>query len=225
VPSDLTSWWQFFAVSLSSLLFLVDPVATVPAFLAMTAGHSDQHRRRMARRASWTCFFVLGGFGLIGAKVFALLGITMPAFRIAGGLILLLVGIDMVQARRPATNEAPGEAEEGAHKDDVGIIPLGMPMLAGPGSISAVMVMIGPHPQPWQGAAIGLALLVTCGVTYTVLCAASGVRRYLGETGIHVLTRLMGMLLMALAVQFIAGGLIDLGFASRPALIPAQARP
>ena len=218
MPSDLTSWWQYFAVSLSSILFLVDPVATVPAFLVMTEGHTAEHRRRMARRAAWTCFAVLGGFGLVGAKVFALLGITMPAFRIAGGLILLLVGIDMVQARRPGTNEAPGEAEEGAHKDDVGIIPLGMPMLAGPGAISAVMVMIGAQPQWWQALAIGLALLVTSGVTYAVLRAAGTVRRFLGETGIHVLTRLMGMLLMALAVQFIAGGLTDFGFAPRPAL-------
>ena len=213
MPADLTSWWQFFAVSLSSLLFLVDPVATVPAFLVMTEGHSDEHRKRMARRAAWTCFAVLGGFGLIGGKVFALLGITMPAFRIAGGLILLLVGIDMVQARRPGTSEAPGEAEEGAHKDDVGIIPLGMPMLAGPGAISAVMVMIGPAPHWWQGLLIALALLMTSAITYAVLRAASSVRRYLGETGIHVLTRLMGMLLMALAVQFIAGGLTALGFA------------
>jgi len=215
VPADFTTWWQYFAVSLSSLLFLVDPVATVPAFLAMTEGHSEAHRKRMAKRAAATAFLVLAGFGLTGAKVFALLGITMPAFRIAGGLILLLVGIDMVQARRPATNEAPGEAEEGAHKEDVGIIPLGMPMLAGPGAISAVMVMIGPAPQWWQGASIALALLTTCVVTYLVLRAASPVRRFLGATGIHVMTRLMGMLLMALAVQFIAGGLTELGFAPR----------
>ena len=216
MPSDFTSWWQFFAVSLSSMLFLVDPVATVPAFLVMTDGHSPEHRNRMAKRAAWTCFAVLGGFGLVGAQVFALLGITMPAFRIAGGLILLLIGIDMVQARRPATNEAPGEAEEGIHKADVGIIPLGMPMLAGPGAISAVMVMIGPRPQWWQALLIALALVVTAVVCYLVLRAANKVRLLLGSTGIHVLTRLMGMLLMALAVQFIAGGLTELGFATRP---------
>jgi multiple antibiotic resistance protein len=178
----------------------------------MTANHSPEHRRRMAKRAAWTCFFILGGFGLLGAQVFKLLGITMPAFRIAGGLILLLIGMEMVQARRPGANEAPGEVEEGAHKQDVGIIPLGMPMLAGPGAISTVMVLIGPHPLWWQLLLIFAALGVTALACYLVLSAADRVRRYLGETGIHILTRLMGMLLMALAVQFISGGLIELGF-------------
>lgn len=215
MPIDVASGWQFFAVALSSILFLVDPVATIPAFLVMTEGHSQDHRKRMAKRAAWTCFFILGGFGLIGAQVFNLLGITMPAFRIAGGLILLLIGIDMVQAKRPATNEVPGEAEEGAHKEDVGIIPLGMPMLAGPGAISTVMVLIGPAPHWWQLVLIFTALAVTALASYGALSAADRVRRYLGETGIHIMTRLMGMLLTALAVQFISGGLLDLGFGSK----------
>jgi len=170
----------------------------------------------MARRAAVTCFCVLAGFGLVGAQVFQLLGITMPAFRVAGGLILLLIGMDMVQAKRPATNEVPGEAEEGSHKEDVGIIPLGMPMLAGPGSISAVMVLIGPRPEPFHLALILLALAVTALACFAVLRGADGIRRVLGETGIHILTRLMGMLLMALAVQFIAGGLQELGFGLKP---------
>lgn len=209
---DINTWWQFFLVAISSILFLVDPVATVPAFLVMTDGHTKEHRKRMAKRAAITALAVLGGFGLVGAQVFKLLGITMPAFRIAGGLILLLIGIDMVQARRPTTSEAPGEAEEGAHKEDVGIIPLGMPMLAGPGAISTVMVLIGPHPEWWQLLLIGIALGITALTCYFVLAAADRVRKYLGETGIHVMTRLMGMLLMALAVQFITGGLTELGF-------------
>ncbi len=216
MPLDLVSSWQFFIVTLTSIFFLVDPVATVPAFLVMTQGHTREHRARMALRASVTCFAVLAGFGLVGSHVFKILGITMPAFRVAGGLILILIGMDMVQAKRPATNEAPGEKEEGAEKADVGIIPLGMPMLAGPGSISAVMVLIGPAPEPLHLALILLALATTALASYLVLNGADGVRRVLGETGIHILTRLMGMLLMALAVQFIAGGLIDLGFGAKP---------
>jgi multiple antibiotic resistance protein len=212
VPFDIANGWQFFAVALSSILFLVDPVATIPAFLVMSEGSTQPHRRRMAKRASWTCFFVLCGFGLAGAQVFKLLGITMPAFRIAGGLILLLIGLDMVQAKRPATSEAPGEAEEGAHKEDPSIIPLGMPMLAGPGAISTVMVLIGPHPIWWQVVLIVIAVALTAALSFWVLNAAGNVRRFLGATGIHILTRLMGMLLTALAVQFISGGLLEMGF-------------
>jgi multiple antibiotic resistance protein len=205
---------QFFLVTLSSIFFLVDPFALVPTFLAMTAASSQGHRRAMARRASLTCFFLLTGFALAGTLVFDVLGITMPAFKIAGGIILLLIGIDMVQARRPATNETEKEADEGAHKADIGIVPLGMPMLAGPGAISTVMVLIGSAETPVKFGLVILALGITAGAAYLILSAAERVRKVLGETGIHVLSRIMGMLLMALAVQFMVDGLAALGFAS-----------
>ena len=211
---DLAQAIQFFLVTLSSIFFLVDPFALVPTFLAMTAASSQGHRRAMARRASFTCFFLLTGFALAGTLVFDVLGITMPAFKIAGGIILLLIGIDMVQARRPATNETEKEADEGAHKADIGIVPLGMPMLAGPGAISTVMVLIGSAETPVKFGLVILALGITAGAAYLILSAAERVRKVLGETGIHVLSRIMGMLLMALAVQFMVDGLAALGFAS-----------
>jgi multiple antibiotic resistance protein len=214
VAIDLAQAIQFFLVTLSSIFFLVDPFALVPTFLAMTAASSQGHRRAMARRASLTCFFLLTGFALAGTLVFDVLGITMPAFKIAGGIILLLIGIDMVQARRPATNETEKEADEGAHKADIGIVPLGMPMLAGPGAISTVMVLIGSAETPVKFGLVILALGITAGAAYLILSAAERVRKVLGETGIHVLSRIMGMLLMALAVQFMVDGLAALGFAS-----------
>jgi multiple antibiotic resistance protein len=214
VAIDLAQAIQFFLVTLSSIFFLVDPFALVPTFLAMTAASSQGHRRAMARRASFTCFFLLTGFALAGTLVFDVLGITMPAFKIAGGIILLLIGIDMVQARRPATNETEKEADEGAHKADIGIVPLGMPMLAGPGAISTVMVLIGSAETPVKFGLVILALGITAGAAYLILSAAERVRKVLGETGIHVLSRIMGMLLMALAVQFMVDGLAALGFAS-----------
>jgi multiple antibiotic resistance protein len=214
VAIELAQAIQFFLVTLSSVFFLVDPFALVPTFLAMTAASSQSHRRAMARRASFTCFFLLTGFALAGTLVFDVLGITMPAFKIAGGIILLLIGIDMVQARRPATNETEKEADEGAHKADIGIVPLGMPMLAGPGAISTVMVLIGSAETPVKFGLVILALGITAGAAYLILSAADRVRKVLGETGIHVLSRIMGMLLMALAVQFMVDGLAALGFAS-----------
>jgi multiple antibiotic resistance protein len=103
----------------------------------------------MARRAAWTCFAVLCSFAAAGTLIFRLFGITLPAFKLAGGLLLLLIGVDMLQARRSQTKETPSETEESMERDHVGIIPLGMPMLAGPGSISRVMVLMSGAPAWW----------------------------------------------------------------------------
>ena len=139
---------QLFFISLTSVFFLVDPIAAIPTFLVMTSQADQEQRRHMAKRAAFTCFIVLTAFGLCGTWIFQMFGITLPAFKIAGGIILLLIGLEMLQARRSNTKETPGETEEGAEKEDVGIIPLGIPMLAGPGSISAVMVLVSQS-QSW----------------------------------------------------------------------------
>ena len=145
-------------------------------------------------------------------------GITLPAFEIAGGLILLLIGLDMLEAKRSATQEAMGDTEEAAHKEDAGIVPLGIPMLAGPGAISSVMVLVGQVPRLWHwemGAILG-SIALTALISYWVLAGADRVRTVMGETGIRVLVRVMGLLLVALAMQFFVNGLTDLGLIARP---------
>src|SRR3984893_12852913 len=121
MSGPLADLLQFSFVALTSIFFLVDPIAAVPAFLIMTAKAGTEPRRRMARRAAWTCFAVLCSFALAGTLIFRLFGITLPAFKIAGGLILLLIGMDMIQARRSETKETPAETEEGIDREDVGI--------------------------------------------------------------------------------------------------------
>ncbi len=202
---------RFSLLALSSIFFLVDPFAAIPTFLAITEGVDAKRRRGMAWRASVTCFVVLTSFALAGEYIFKLLGITLPAFEIAGGLILLLIGIDMLEAKRSPTQESSGETQEAAMKEDAGIVPMGIPMLAGPGAISSVMVLVGQAPTHWQMAAILAAIFITAGISYLVLAAASRVRAVLGETGIRILVRIMGLLLVALAVQFFVNGLHDLG--------------
>ncbi len=204
---------RFSVLALSSIFFLVDPFAAIPAFLAITADAEEKRRKRMARKAAITCFIVLTSFALVGKLIFELFGITLPAFEIAGGLILLLIGLDMLNAKRSPTQETRGDKEEGAHKEDAGIVPLGIPMLAGPGAISSVMVLIGQVPNLWhyQTAAILGSIAITCLVSYWVLAAATKVRGFLGETGIRILIRIMGLLLVALAMQMFVNGLTDLG--------------
>ena len=208
---------RFSLLALSSIFFLVDPFAAIPSFLAITESAEPIRRKRMARKAAITCFIVLTSFALGGQLIFRMFGITLPAFEVAGGLILLLIGLDMLQAKRSPTQEASGDTEEAAAKEDAGIVPLGIPMLAGPGAISSVMVLVGqvPHLWQWQMGAILGAIAVTALVSYWVLAGAGRVRRVMGETGIRILVRIMGLLLVALAMQFFVNGLTDLGLISK----------
>ncbi|MBW4026448.1 MarC family protein [Acidipila rosea] len=210
-----STYVRFSVLALSSIFFLVDPFAAIPSFIAITSGADAQRRKRMARKASLTCFIVLSSFALAGRLIFRMFGITLPAFEIAGGLILLLIGIDMLEAKRSPTQESTDETEEAAAKEDAGIVPLGIPMLAGPGAISSVMVLVGQAPNHWQMFAILGSIALTAFASYGVLNGADRLRRLLGETGIRILVRIMGLLLVALAMQFFVNGLTDLGVIAR----------
>ena len=206
-----SNYVRFSLLALSSIFFLVDPFAAIGTFMAITAGADTQRRRRTARRGAITCFVVLTSFALAGHLIFRMFGITLPAFEIAGGLILLLIGIDMLEAKRSPTQESGHETAEAAGKDDAGIVPLGIPMLSGPGAISSVMVLVGQATQVWEWFAILASIAITAWASYGVLAGADRVRRVLGDTGIRILVRIMGLLLVALAVQFFVNGLTDLG--------------
>ncbi|MGD0732540.1 MAG: MarC family protein [Terracidiphilus sp.] len=208
---------RFSVLALSSIFFLVDPFAAIPSFLAITESASPERRQRMARKGALTCFIVLTSFAVGGQLIFKMFGITLPAFEVAGGLILLLIGLDMLEAKRSPTQEAHGDTEEAAAKEDAGIVPLGIPMLAGPGAISSVMVLVGQVPSLWHwemGAILG-SISLTSLISYWVLAGAGRVRQVMGETGIRILVRIMGLLLVALAMQFFVNGLTDLGLIPR----------
>ena len=176
----------------------------------MTAGYEHARRKQMARRASLTCLVILSVFATVGKYLFRIFGITLPAFKFAGGLLLLLVALDMLQARRSRTRETPEEQSGASETEDVGIIPMGIPMLAGPGSISTVMVLVGQAPQ-WRDAIPVIAgIVITSIVCYIVLVSADRVETALGQTGIRIVTRLMGLMLTAIAFQFFVSALVDL---------------
>lgn len=211
MSATLAAVVKFSLIAFTSIFFLVDPFAVIPAFLTMTADQDHLSRRHVARRAALTCFLVLTSFALTGSLIFKVFGITLPAFKIAGGIILLLIGIDMLQARRSATNEVAGEPQEAAEKEDASVIPLGIPMLAGPGSISTVMVLVGESGHWWHTIPVFAAIAVTSLASYAVLAGADRVRTYLGHTGIRIMMRFMGLLLMGVAIQFILNGFSDVG--------------
>jgi multiple antibiotic resistance protein len=211
-----SAYVRFSVLALSSIFFLVDPFAALPTFIAITAGSDKARRRRMARKASLTALIFLSAFALAGQYIFKMFGITLPAFEIAGGVILLLIGLDMLEARRSPTQETSGDAEEAVSKEDAGIVPLGIPMLAGPGAIASVMVLVGQAQNRWQMVSILGSIFVTAMICYFVLGNSDKVARALGETGIRILVRIMGLLLVALAVQYFVNGMADLGVIAKP---------
>src|SRR5712692_10482668 len=158
---------------------------------------------------------VVGGalllfFALFGGLIFKVFGVTLSAFRIAGGILLLITSLDMLRGRTSQTKTSPEEEKEGAQKDDVAVVPLAMPLLAGPGAIATVMVLMSKGKGIASAIPVLVSVLLTFVASYYVLRSASIVQRVLGQSGVAILQRLMGLILAAIAVQFIADGSRDL---------------
>jgi multiple antibiotic resistance protein len=160
-------------------------------------------------RAATAAGIVLASFGAAGAIIFKVLGVSLGAFRIAGGVLLFLLANDMLRARRSRQRTSPEEEAEGLDRADVSIFPLAIPMLAGPGATSTVMVLVSRAERVWQYAVVFAAIALTASASYAVLRGAAKVERRLGRTGMNVLQRVMGLILAATAVQFIVEGIAD----------------
>ena len=180
----------------------------IPTYLVITQDESSAQRRHTARRACVAAALILMAFAIGGRFIFQLFGITLPAFRIAGGLILWLVAMDMLHARR-TTQEGTQEIAEGQQKDDVALTPLAMPMLAGPGAISTVMVQAGQARTGIETLVVYASIALTAIASWVALRVGERVLVRLGQTGIRALTRIMGLLLAAIAVQFVITGVKD----------------
>jgi multiple antibiotic resistance protein len=193
-------------VTLTSVLFIVDPIAAVPTYLVITPGETPAAHRRIARRACVAMTALLILFAAAGGLLFQMFGITLPAFRIAGGLILWFVAMDMLRGER-RTQEGQEEVLEGQTKEDVAITPLAIPILAGPGAISTVIVLSSQARNPAETFVVYGAIVVTGIISFVVLRLGEPLLRKLGKTGIRVLTRIMGLILAAIAVQFVLSGI------------------
>jgi multiple antibiotic resistance protein len=199
--------WGTFLIAMPAVLFIVDPIGVVPIFVAMTAGDTPEKCEAMARRACLTAVGVLTFFAIFGTLIFKVFGITLAAFRVAGGLLLMLTALDMLRAQRPATKTSEAETKEGSEQEDIAIVPLAMPLLAGPGAIATVMVLMAQYGGNFQGGSIVVLCIVTTFViTYLLLRSANVVKRVLRQTGIAILERVFGLILAAIAVQFVFEG-------------------
>jgi multiple antibiotic resistance protein len=198
--------FSFALSTLTTLFVVVDPFAAVPLFLTMTPGDPPGHKRRIAWRAALATAIVLTAFAAVGSLIFKLLGISLGAFRIAGGILLFLLAVDMLRAQRSRQRTSPEEEAEGLDRDDPSIFPLAIPMLAGPGATSTVMVLVSRAQHLWQYAVVAGAIAITALSTYGILRAALPVEKRLGATGMNVVQRVLGLILAATAVQFVVEG-------------------
>ena len=196
---------RFALVTLTAVLFIVDPVAVVPTYLVITQDETAAERRRTAFRACVAMTILLVVFAATGTGLFRAFGITLPAFRTAGGLILWFVAMDMLRGER-RTQESREEVDEGQVKEDVALTPLAIPMLAGPGAISTVIVLATEARGAAHVAIVYAAIVLTGVVSYLTLRLGEPLLTKLGRTGIKVMTRVMGLLLAAVAVQFVLSG-------------------
>ena len=206
---------EYNVLALSSLLVILDPVAVVPAFVAMTPQDPPEVKLRMARLACCVACGVLMLFAAAGRVIFGVMGITLPAFQIAGSLLLLRIALDMLYAKRSPAKETDEEVAAGVAKDDIAITPLGVPMLAGPGSISTALILLNQATGVSQVIALFAAIAAVCFSSYWVLWLAVRGAHYLSPLALKLVARLFGLLLAAVAVQFIINAIEQLPFITR----------
>ena len=191
-----------------TLFVVIDPVGLTPLFIMLTKGADQGHRRAVALRACLIAFALLTLFGFFGESVLGFVGISMPAFRIAGGILLFLTALDMLFERR--TQRRQGQS---VVHNDPSVFPLATPLIGGPGAIATMILLTGQSHGMAELLLIHVVLLAVLSVVLLMFLAGSFLERALGDTGINVITRLLGMLLAALSVQFVLDGLHTFGIA------------
>ncbi len=208
----------YILLAASSLFVIVDPLATVPAFLAMTPHDTPEQRVRTARLACWVSAGVLLIFAAAGQWIFKLLGITMPAFQLAARVVLLLVALDLLRAHRSRVHETQEETAAGAEKTDIAITPLAVPMLAGPGAISTAVLLRNQATSFSQHLALYLCILGVAFATYIIFRISARGARWLSPIALNITARIMGLLLAAVAIQFALNAIRQLN----PAWLPGE---
>jgi multiple antibiotic resistance protein len=197
------------AVAFTTFFATISPIEAAAMFAAMTAHGTVSHRRAMALRGCLIAGGIMLAFALFGELLLSALGISLAALRTAGGILLLLIGIDMVFARSSGgRSTTEDETEEAGQKEDISVFPLATPLIAGPGAMGAAILLMANAEGHWQHQAVIVgSLLLVLLMTYVALLGASYIQKILGVTGLHVISRIFGVLLSALAVQFIFDGI------------------
>ena len=193
-----------------SVFSIVNPFAAIPVFVGLTGGMPVREQHRITRTAAFACFVILVGAYLTGEAVMSFFGISIASLRVAGGVLIFAMAWSMLQAKMPEHKQTPEEAEEASDRNAMAIVPLAMPLMAGPGSIS-VMILAATQTEGMSDHAYAIgAVAVVCLLIWAILLSAGPIAKLLGRTGMNVGTRFMGLILAAVAIEFVTGGLRDI---------------
>jgi multiple antibiotic resistance protein len=203
VRFDAPGFWMFFA----SLFAIMNPLVAVPFFVSMTNGHSEKRRGRLALIATLAVCLALVAAALFGREILGFFAISVSSFRIAGGIIVLLMGLSLLQAKAPEISVEASEASRAASRDSEAICPLAIPLLAGPGAIATIIIRCETAERTCDFITIAAVIAAMVVVTYVVLRLAVPVARFLGQSGLTVMTRLIGMIVAAIAIDMMVIGL------------------
>ncbi len=206
MPLSIEGLAAFALLCVTSLFAITNPLSAAPIYLALTDGYTSERRERTLRTAIFTAAGVLVVFTLLGGTIFQLFGITMDAFRIAGGIIIFGIGLDMLQGRRVRAKATKKEEEDARQTDEIAVAPLGVPMIVGPGAITTVMVLMTQAFTIAHVAVILVAIGVVLGSMYAALRAGPRLIGFFGQSGLNVMTRIMGLIVAVIGVQFVVDG-------------------
>lgn len=206
----MAMFFEYWLVTIAALFVIVNPLTTAFVFLSMLSKADEEIRARIALRSVLVATGIFLVFALLGGVIFQLFGITLEAFRIAGGIILFGIAMRMIHKGRDETETAADETEVNSRiTDDISIIPLAIPFISGPGSIATVMILTSEAPSIWHLGLVFIAIGLATGACYYAMIYSQYIVRYLGETGKEIITRLFGVILSVIAVQFVINGVID----------------
>jgi multiple antibiotic resistance protein len=202
--------WAEYIKILVAILVIVNPLGAVPFYISLTTHLSLPERRKIPNTTALSIAIVLVASALVGEALLRFFGISISSFKVGGGILLMLMAISMMQARQSRSRQTPEEAIEAEEKDSIAVVPLAIPLLAGPGAISTVIIYASQSSHPMHYLLIMASGIVVAATVWLALKSAERVARLLGRTGINIAMRLMGILLAAIAVEFMAGGLTGL---------------
>ncbi len=199
---------RFAATAFVTAFTIIDPIGMIPLAISATSGTPPALRQRVVNEATLVAAGVIFVMGLVGRPILLYFGITLPAFTIAGGILLFLIAIDMLFARATGAKRTEEEERDASEHANPAVFPLAIPMIAGPGTIATVLLLVAPtRGEPLRVGVLFIAYASALAVTWLCMTAATSLQHRLGKTGIHVVTRLLGIILAALAVQFVLNGI------------------